>query len=138
MTSVSFDSSINNIYNNSAVLVLGGNLPSKKCIEIHINLSHEFVAADSGIIKLLKKNLIPKYVIGDLDSIVGNESKLIEKKIILVKFKSNFTNDFEKTLNWLKKRNYKMITLFGVRGGDSDHTLNNFSIISKYSSSLKF
>lgn len=102
MTSVSFDSSINNIYNNSAVLVLGGNLPSKKCIEIHINLSHEFVAADSGIIKLLK-NLIPKYVIGDLDSIVGNESKLIEKKIILVKFKSNFTNDFEKTLNWLKK-----------------------------------
>jgi thiamine pyrophosphokinase len=31
-----------------------------------------------------------------------------------------------------------MITLFGVSGGDSDHTLNNFSIISKYSSSLKF
>ena len=82
--------------------------------------------------KLIKNNLKPTIIIGDLDSI---DTKIKEKySHIIIEILDQSQNDLRKALNWLNKKKCSNITILGATGLREDHTIGNifFSIISRY------
>ncbi len=116
-----------------AILCLNGEISHFE----YINESKgRIYCADGAANKLIEQNIIPDYIIGDLDSINYNHLSLNYPNINFHKFNSQETNDFEKCLKFLKKLNKINILLFGMQGGELEHTLNNWSVLKRYSNQL--
>lgn len=91
------------------------------------------LAADGAAIYLLESKITPNFVIGDLDSFFKNDISHLFPKDRLIYLPDQETNDFEKTLNFARQNNYYNIIVFGIHGGEYEHSLNNWSVLSKYS-----
>ena len=79
------------------------------------------VAADAGADRLLKYNIIPNYVIGDLDSISDKASTRLEEW--LVTNKNIQKTDLEKAVDYAFEKGAERIQIVGWSGGRIDHTL---------------
>lgn len=91
------------------------------------------LAADGAGIYLIEHNIEPDYIIGDLDSF--NSSLYYDDfpKEKLIYLPEQETNDFEKTLRYALDNNMYNILVFGIHGGEYEHSLNNWSVLSKFS-----
>lgn len=95
------------------------------------------LAADRAGITLLNNNIVPDFIIGDFDSYQsGSESKFNFPKEKMIVDLDQETNDFEKSLNFANSLNKKNILIIGIHGGDYEHSLNNWSVLSKYSQKI--
>ena len=79
------------------------------------------VAADAGADRLLKYNIMPDAVIGDLDSISDKTSTKLEEWI--VSNKNIQKTDLEKAVEHAFKKGATEIQIIGWSGGRIDHTL---------------
>ena len=79
------------------------------------------VAADAGADRLLKYNIIPDIVIGDLDSISNKTSTKLEEWI--VSNKNIQKTDLEKAVDYAFEKGATKIQIVGWSGGRIDHTL---------------
>jgi len=79
------------------------------------------VAADAGADRLLKYNIIPDIVIGDLDSISDKASTKLEEWI--VSNKNIQKTDLEKAVDYAFEKGATKIQIVGWSGGRIDHTL---------------
>lgn len=79
------------------------------------------VAADAGADRLLKYNIIPDIVIGDLDSISNKTSTKLEEWI--VSNKNIQKTDLEKAVDYAFEKGATEIQIIGWSGGRIDHTL---------------
>lgn len=114
-----------------AVICLNTKNPDIELIKSLSNIP--LLAADGAGLYLLKNGIEPNFVIGDLDSFwKDNISKLYPKEK-LVYLPEQETNDFEKTLNFARENNHRDLIIFGIHGGEYEHSLNNWSVLSKYS-----
>ena len=77
---------------------------------------------------IIKNNLKPTIIIGDLDSI---DTKIKKKySHIIIEILDQSQNDLRKALNWLNKKKCSDITILGATGLREDHTIGNiFSIL---------
>lgn len=116
-----------------AILCLNGEISHFDYIQENKGIIY---CADGGANKLIDKEIIPDYIIGDLDSINVNEFKNKYSDIKLIEKESQETNDFEKCLDYLLKYKKKNILLFGMQGGELEHTLNNWSVLKKFAKKL--
>jgi len=91
------------------------------------------LAADGAGLYLLKNDIEPNFVIGDLDSFLKDDISNLFPKDKLVCLPDQETNDFEKTLDFARRKNYQDLIVFGIHGGEYEHSLNNWSVLSKYS-----
>jgi len=116
-----------------AVLCLNGEISHFEYIKEY---EGNIYCADGAANQLISNNIIPDYVIGDLDSI--NEGLLKEKysNIVFYKKESQESNDFEKCLDYLSNKNINNILIFGLQGGELEHTLNNWSVLKRFSSKM--
>lgn len=117
-----------------ALLVLNGEISHLDYIKEN---SGKIYAADGAANVLLNNNIIPDFIIGDLDSINNNllnKNILLEKSqnVCLIEDKNQNLNDFEKALKFIKSQNKSNILIFGFQGGELEHTLNNWSVLKKY------
>lgn len=85
-------------------------------------------AADGAVNKLLANNIKPSKIIGDFDSIDNCDSNSEMIKIL-----DQNKYDFEKTLDYAKENNLQNCLILGINGGEYEHSLNNWSILKKYS-----
>lgn len=118
-----------------AVLCLDSNLPP---LEIFYQLSgKKIIAADGAAIRLLKLGIEPDFVVGDFDTF--NKSQFSERvsKNKLIFEPDQETNDFEKCLRFAQKKHFNTIIIFGFHGGELEHTLNNWSVLKKYSKKME-
>ena len=94
------------------------------------------VSADGGLRYIRSLNLIPKLVIGDLDSVSCDDIKFLNNNNIeVLKFPTDKDQtDLEITLRELVKRGYKDILVIGALGGRIDQTLANLGLITSISS----
>jgi thiamine pyrophosphokinase len=122
----------NRKYNFDVFICLNGRLSQKIPF---LKKDELIIAADGAFKKLLKINLIPDIVIGDFDSI-GNYDKSEYLDTEFIFDPDQETNDFEKILNYCLKRKLKDILIFGINGGQLEHTLNNLSVMMKFSDKL--
>lgn len=123
-------------FNNNrfdAILCLNGEISHFDYIQEN---KGKIYCADGGANKLIDKEIIPDFIIGDLDSINVNEFKNKYSEIKLVEKESQETNDFEKSLDFLLSKGKQNILLFGMQGGELEHTLNNWSVLKKFAKKL--
>lgn len=122
---------------STALLIANGQISH---IEMERIQSHQFryiVAADGGAGLALNWGLKPDYVVGDLDSITETiRNELPDAGF--VRRPSQELNDLEKALQFCHELSVEEITLLGITGKRVDHTLSNFSVLSRYDQIFKF
>jgi len=96
------------------------------------------ICADGGANRLYEydKNLIPNYIIGDLDSIRDDVKNYYQAKgTTVVKEEEQDTNDLSKCLRYISSLNIKFdkILITGGLGGRFDHEMANFNVLYCYS-----
>jgi thiamine pyrophosphokinase len=116
------------------LLCLDANLPDKNIFDLVNGLP--ILAADGAAIRLIEKGIEPDFIVGDLDSFYSSDlSKNIDQsKIICIPDQE--TNDFNKSIDFAISKGWKNIIIFGIHGGELEHTLNNWSVFMKYSGSF--
>ena len=92
----------------------------------------QIIAVDSGIKHIYNLSLEPSILVGDLDSISKEDyQKVLEANINIDSYQKNKENtDFELSLNKIENPHNKNIFIIGGEGGDIDHMLSVFFIIS--------
>jgi len=93
------------------------------------------VSADGGLRYIRSLNLIPKLVVGDLDSVNHDDIEFLnDNNIEILKFPTDKDQtDLEIALRELIKMDYKDILVIGALGGRIDQTLANLGLISSIS-----
>ena len=124
--------------NKSAIIFLNGIFPENRILNAYIKKSDVIIAADGGGNFLRKKNILPHYVIGDLDSLTKDNYKFYKsKKVRIKKIREQETTDFEKCINFCLENSINEVFVLGATGQRPDHTLNNFSVMKRYYKKLK-
>ena len=93
------------------------------------------VSADGGLRYIRSLNLIPKLIVGDLDSVNYEDIDFLnDNHIEIIKFPTDKDQtDLELALRELVKRDYKDSLVIGALGGRIDQTLANVGLISSFS-----
>lgn len=126
------------LFNNKfdCTICLNGEIPAKEIFNKITNLP--LLSADGVAVKLFNLGIESDKIIGDLDSIYEHDipkfSQINEQK--LVKIDDQDTNDFEKVLKYATEQNYLNCLVLGINGGELEHTLNNWSVLMKYSDKM--
>ena len=100
-------------------LIVGNRPLGSKVIELAKD--RLVVAADAGADRLLKYNIIPDQIIGDLDSISDKATTKLEEWI--VSNKNIQKTDLEKATDYAFEKGASEIQIIGWSGGRIDHTL---------------
>jgi thiamine pyrophosphokinase len=113
------------------IIVLNGNLEDNLDYLLFGNIP--IIATDGASNKLQKLSISPTIIIGDFDSFVEAEFNNDYEKI---KITEQETYDFEKALLLAIDKGYKKCLIWGINGGEYEHSLNNMSILIKYANKL--
>lgn len=114
-----------------AIIALNANLPDKKFFDTFANIP--LICADGAAVNVLRIGVKPVKVVGDLDSFYSDEiSKTLDKSQIIYD-PDQEKNDFEKAINYCNSVGYENILIVGIHGGEYEHSLNNWSVFTKYS-----
>lgn len=94
----------------------------------------DIIACDGASDFLVKEKITPDVVIGDLDSASAVTIRtLTAAGIPVIKQASQYKNDLEKALDYALSEKYTEINVTGFTGKRFDHSLNNLSILLRYS-----
>ncbi len=124
---------------NTAAILCNGIRP-KKSLFRHFERDYKFdlVCADGGANSAYKLRLVPRIIIGDLDSINEPVMEYFRRTGVKIKkISSQNDTDLEKALKFVIKKKYKRVLIFGFSGKRFDHTLSNISNAMKYSEQLE-
>lgn len=116
-----------------AVIVSGGNPPSKELLMDELKNNSLLICADGGGEALKKYGLIPDILLGDFDSISKDTfNYFTEKKTKIVTYpkEKDFT-DTEVALQKALELKAKEICFLGCTGTRLDHTLSNIGLLKK-------
>ena len=100
-------------------LVVGNRPLCSKVIELAKNSL--VVAADAGADRLLKFNIVPDWIIGDLDSV--SEKTITKLEDWTITNKDIQKTDLEKAVDYAFAKGVKDVVIVGWEGGRIDHTL---------------
>lgn len=114
----------------NVLISIGGDC-SSNIVNNNLNFD-QIIAVDSGIKHIYNLSLEPTILVGDLDSISKEDyQKVLEANINIDSYQKNKENtDFELSLNKIENPDNKNIFIIGGEGGDIDHMLSVFFIIS--------
>jgi thiamine pyrophosphokinase len=120
--------SIEPIVSSSSVVALvgGASLGNTELATISPLVS-AFVGVDGGADHLLRANLAPAAVIGDLDSVSPKARAAFAD--VLCHISEQSTTDFEKTLVRVAS---PVVVALGFTGGRMDHTLSVLNVMARY------
>jgi thiamine pyrophosphokinase len=114
-----------------AIICLDTKLPEKSIFAQFPEIP--ILAADGAAIKLAEMDLIPDFIVGDLDTFYSSPiSASIADKTKIIKEPEQDSNDFEKVLRFAKTKKFNTLLIFGFHGGELEHTLNNWSVFMRF------
>jgi len=119
------------VYNkamNRAYIFANGELSDLSLVKKRITKDDFLVAADGGLKHVLKLELKPDLVIGDMDSV---EKDKLKKSYPVINDPDVDQTDVEVAINYLEKKEFKELVLVGVLGRRVDHLLANVMILAK-------
>ena len=109
------------LQNTKTVLCLNGDLPNNRQF-----FANKFIVATDGAAdKLIKMNITPMVIIGDLDSVENSDYHDIE----MVHLPDQNQSDFQKALKYMSQRKLLPTVVCGANGGFIDHILHNINVI---------
>lgn len=115
------------------LIISSGTITNYNRLESVVKESDFIICADGGMDHIMKVNLLPDLVLGDLDSISENALKYIEEKNIPVqKFSSiKDTTDTGLAVDYLIEKGLEEVILMGVTGTRQDHTMANIFLLNQ-------
>ncbi|MBM4150594.1 MAG: thiamine diphosphokinase [Ignavibacteria bacterium] len=119
-------------YIPDCIVVLQGSKPVLEFFSFFPNCP--VIATDGAANDLLGLGITPNVVIGDMDSF--DPSVVDLGFCTLIRDENQENNDFEKAMLFALNRGYSTIVIWGMHGGDFEHSLNNTSILWKFSRSF--
>jgi thiamine pyrophosphokinase len=122
------------IKNNKCIILANGKPPSKSILTFLKRKGYSIlICADGGANAARKINVLPDYIIGDLDSIKKETLKYFAGKSVVIPIKRQNDTDVEKCIKYAIKKKLNDIVLTGVTGNRLDHTFCNLGIVLKFS-----
>ena len=118
-------------YKFDAIIILNGEI-SEDDIQFIINNPDTTIIATDGATNKIYPNITPKYIIGDMDSIDDEIKKYYSKKSEIVIDNNQNKFDSEKAIELAISKNLSNIIVIGCNGGELEHTINNYSIITQF------
>ncbi len=120
------------------LIIANGKPPRKSDITWLVKKGYDFIiAADGGANSLVKFNIVPDLIIGDLDSISEETLKFYEGKTKVKKIKRQNDTDVEKAIKFAISQGCVDVILLGASGDRLDHTLCNIGNLLKYADKIK-
>jgi len=113
-----------------AIIFANGNLSDLSQAKKIINKEDCLIAADGAVKHILKLKLIPKIIIGDLDSTPLSLQKELKVQFIKYPRKKDKT-DFELAVDYCLENKFQEIIIFGVLGDRIDHLMANIFLLAK-------
>lgn len=119
---------------NHVLLLLDGEEPSKEFIDQFLKGAVSVIATDGAAKYALAHNIPLDTIIGDMDSLSKELSKIYEAKgTRIIEEADQHSNDFEKALRFiLSKSLSKNVIVLGIHGKRTDHLLTNFSVMLRF------
>ena len=115
------------------VILANGEFPIHSYPLDLIKKAKMIICTDGSANKLLKINIEPDIIIGDMDSL---ESKSIKDKEIIIDANQNNTDLEKAIMYYLKKYKNEKLYILGATGLRDDHNFANLLLLNKYSSQL--
>lgn len=121
------------------IILANGKPPQKQIISYLLSSKgySKLICADGGANYARKMNLVPDYIIGDLDSISANTLKYYQAKSDIIKLSRQNDTDVEKAIKLAISKKFDEAILLGVTGDRLDHTFCNLGIVLKYYDKIK-
>lgn len=120
------------------IILANGKPPKKKIISFFQKKGFStLICADGGANSALKMNLIPDYIIGDLDSISNEAIRKFKNTSRIIRIKRQNDTDVEKSIKHALKLKFNETLLMGVTGNRLDHTFCNLGIVIKFFPRIK-
>lgn len=113
---------------HKSVIFLNGDLPDVKEYYPYIN-DKIIITADGATTTLINNHIKVDYAIGDLDSIFSTKNSLIGQ---IIKIDDQTNTDFEKCMDFVLTNKLYPTLVFGISGGEIDHTINNIFSLSNH------
>ncbi|NJD23643.1 MAG: thiamine diphosphokinase [Melioribacter sp.] len=115
------------------IILANGHPPSKSIIKFLQSKGYKtLICADGGANSAKTLNLIPEYIIGDLDSIKPNVYKYFSDKSEIIKIDRQNDTDVEKCLKFVIRKKFDEVMLLGATGDRLDHSFCNLGMVLKY------
>ncbi|MCX6167895.1 MAG: thiamine diphosphokinase [Ignavibacteriales bacterium] len=115
------------------IILANGQPPRKKYFDYLIKNDYQtLICADGGANSAEKLNIIPDYIIGDLDSINPGVYDYYYEKCEIIKITRQNDTDVEKCLKFAIKKKYDEVILLGATGDRLDHSFCNIGIVLKF------
>ena len=120
------------------IILANGFPPRKNTVKYLQDKGYKtLLCADGGANSAKTLDLIPEYIIGDLDSIRPDVYKFYSDKSDIIKINRQNDTDVEKCLKFVIKKKYDEVVLLGATGDRLDHSFCNLGIVLKYFSKIK-
>jgi thiamine pyrophosphokinase len=118
---------------NKCIILANGKPPRKSTIQFLQKKGYSrLICADGGANSARKMNLLPDYIIGDLDSITPATLTHFQDKAEIIKISRQNDTDTEKCIKTAVRKKLYNIVLTGVTGDRLDHTFCNLGIVLKF------
>ncbi|MHB8905573.1 MAG: thiamine diphosphokinase [Melioribacteraceae bacterium] len=115
------------------IILANGESPPKRVFDYLIcNDFQTLICADGGANSAEKLNIVPDYIIGDLDSINPSVYDYFYDKCDIIKVDRQNDTDVEKCLKFAIKKKYNEVILLGATGNRLDHSFCNMGIVIKF------
>ncbi len=120
-------------------IILANGKPPQKSVINYLKRKNfnTLICADGGSNSAKQLNLIPDFIIGDLDSSKKSTLNYYREKSRIIKIKRQNDTDVEKCLKFAIKNKAEEVILLGVTGDRLDHTFCNLGIVLKFFNKIK-
>lgn len=114
-------------------IVANGNILNYSYYSKIIKNTDYIICVDGGAKHLVRMNITPRVIIGDLDSIDEKTKEFfLKKKVEFLKFPRNKNaTDTELALDFAMSLNPSEVVLLGVIGNRMDHSIGNITLLKK-------
>ncbi len=115
------------------IIIANGDMPFKRHISLLFKNGYsDIFCADGGANSAFKLGIVPKFIVGDLDSINPKVRKNFSNKSKIIHLKRQNDTDLEKCIKIAIRLRYKHAIILGGIGDRLDHSFCNLGIVNKY------
>ena len=124
--------------NDTCLIIANGHFDKKLVLKL-ASQKPNIVALDGAANNLIYTDIVPNYILGDLDAISDHaEDYFKDKKVPFISIPGQEHTDLEKGIVFCKEKDAKEILITcALSGGRADHLLGNLSLLKKHHDNTK-
>ena len=112
----------------NVLIAANGTWPNQAIWKPLVDYSDIVIACDGAIVQLLQNDIIPDFIVGDLDSIPQEMSisQLEQLGIAIIPILDQESNDLAKAMDYCNNLGATKIDVVGIEGGRLDHQIGAY------------